>query len=98
VCHYAEFGPYTQILQFGPYRVLGKPETELVQKRQFIPTVMAVYVCVCVCVCGGHAGVGRLYHGVGYSIPRAILGSGSHFVFYETTRRLLLADRRRADT
>ena len=36
------------------------------------------------------AGVGKLYHGVGYCIPRAAIGSGSHFVFYETTRKLLL--------
>jgi hypothetical protein len=35
-------------------------------------------------------GVKKLYHGVGYSIPRACIGSGSHFVFYETTRKLLL--------
>jgi len=45
-------------------------------------------------MCGTHTGVGRLYHGVAYSIPRAILGSGSHFVFYETTRRILLSDHR----
>lgn len=38
-------------------------------------------------------GVKRLYHGVGYSIPRAMIGSGSHFVFYETTRKLLLKNR-----
>jgi hypothetical protein len=36
------------------------------------------------------AGIRPLYHGVGYSIPRAIIGSGSHFVFYETTRKILL--------
>ena len=54
-----------------------------------------LYLCVlklalCCCV----AGVRKLYHGVGYSIPRAIIGSGSHFVFYETTRKLLLRDQR----
>lgn len=40
-------------------------------------------------------GVRKLYHGVGYSIPRAIIGSGSHFVFYETSRKILLRKERR---
>lgn len=39
-------------------------------------------------------GVRPLYHGVGYSIPRAIIGSGSHFVFYESTRKILLQNER----
>ncbi|ELT92099.1 hypothetical protein CAPTEDRAFT_168388 [Capitella teleta] len=39
-------------------------------------------------------GIRPLYHGVGYSIPRAIIGSGSHFVFYETARKILLRKER----
>ena len=42
---YFYFGPnfvQTQIIHFGPYRVLGKPEKEMVEKRQFITTEVSI--------------------------------------------------------
>ena len=45
---------HTKIHPFGPYRVLGKPKKEMVQKWQFITTYQFAFITAALFGCHGN--------------------------------------------